>query len=74
MNFNQNKSNKCILRAPEVCKRTGLSLSWLHALMKKNLFPKNFKIVPGGRASGWYESEVDSFIESRGNGGQADGK
>ncbi len=59
----QNQSR--ILRAPEVCERTGLSLSWIHELMRQGIFPKNFKIVPGGRASGWDEAEIDAYIASR---------
>ncbi len=70
MTFYQHQPTSRILRAPEVCRRTGLSISWIHELMGKGLFPKNFKIVEGGRASGWNESEISAYIESR-TGGQS---
>jgi predicted DNA-binding transcriptional regulator AlpA len=65
-----NQPIKRILRSPEVCRKTGLSISWIHELMRKKLFPQNFKIVPGGRASGWDEAQINAYIESRVMGGQ----
>ena len=59
------KPTRRIIRAPEVCERTGLSISWIYELMSKNLMPKNFKIVPNGRACGWYSDELDSWLENR---------
>ena len=63
------KPNRRIIREPEVRSRTGFSTSWIYELMKKDLMPRNFKIAPGGRASGWYEDEIDDWINSRRDGG-----
>ena len=54
-----------IIRWPEVMDRTGLSRSHIHALQKRGLFPLQLKLVPGGRASGFAESEIDQYIQSR---------
>lgn len=52
-----------VLRWPEVQKRTGLCRSHVHTLARKGEFPKPIKL--GGRASGWMESEVSTWIEDR---------
>ena len=58
-------NNRRIMRLPEVKAKTGLSTSWIYSLMEKNLMPKNFKIIPNGRACGWYSDEIESWLESR---------
>ena len=62
----QTKPNR-ILRWPEVQARVGLSRSYTYTLQQKGLFPLPFKLVEGGRASGYLESEIDSYIENRFN-------
>jgi len=57
-----------ILRLPEVVELTKLSPSWIYAQMKAGKFPTNFKIFEGGRACGWWESEISAFLESRDTG------
>ncbi len=54
-----------ILRWPEVQARVGFSRSYIYALQAKGLFPKPIKLISGGRASGYIESEIDSYIKSR---------
>ncbi|MEY3573014.1 MAG: hypothetical protein RJA77_929, partial [Pseudomonadota bacterium] len=34
-------------------------------MIAKGIFPRPFQIVPGGRAVGWLESDVDQWIISR---------
>lgn len=66
-------ANDRVLRFPEVVERTGLCRSAIHDLVSRGLFPTPFKLVPGGRASGFLESEINDYIarrvkDSRGGG------
>jgi len=49
-----------ILRRPQVEERTGLSRSTLYLRMKSGKFPRPVNL--GGRAVGWLESKVESWI------------
>lgn len=69
MRTNISSPPRRIMRLPEVKERTGLSSAWLYELMRKGLFPENFKIVPNGRACGWWESDIEDYLASRENGG-----
>jgi len=53
------------LRKPEVLKRLGIKRETLRELIDGKHFPPGAPIVPGGRAQGWLEEEVDSYIEAR---------
>ncbi len=52
-----------ILREPEVEKRTGLSRTQRYRLQKAGQFPAPIKL--GVRASGWVESEIEDWVQSR---------
>jgi prophage regulatory protein len=54
-----------ILRKPAVRGRTGLSDSQLWRLEQRGEFPARVRLSPGGLAVGWYEDEVDDFVNSR---------
>jgi len=54
-----------LIRLPEVMQRVGLSNSYIYALQAKGQFPKPIKLIKGGRASGYIESEIDEYIERR---------
>ena len=54
-----------IIRWPEVQNRVGLSRSHIHALQQRGLFPMQIKLVRGGRASGFVESEIEDYIQER---------
>ena len=54
-----------ILRHAEVRKRLKISSAKLFDMVAKGQFPKPFLIIPGGRAVGWLESTVDSWIVER---------
>jgi prophage regulatory protein len=56
---------KRILRSKHVVGRVKLSRSEVYELVKRDRFPKPFKLVQGERASGWLESEIDEWIDSR---------
>ncbi|MBV1930489.1 MAG: AlpA family transcriptional regulator [Porticoccaceae bacterium] len=52
-----------ILRLPAVRARTGLSRSTIYARISEGRFPKPISL--GGRAVGWIEKEVDSWLEQK---------
>jgi len=52
-----------ILRLETVKSRTGLSRSTIYLRMSENAFPKQISL--GGRAIGWVESEIESWLAHR---------
>lgn len=54
-----------IIRHAEVSQKLGIGHSTLWDLVAKGVFPKPFVIVPGGRAVGWLEGDVDTWIRHR---------
>jgi prophage regulatory protein len=50
----------CILRRREVEARTGLSRSTIYLRCSQNSFPSPIRL--GGRAVGWLESEIDTWL------------
>ncbi|MDB4154955.1 AlpA family transcriptional regulator [Gammaproteobacteria bacterium] len=51
------------IRISEVKSTTGLSRSHIYDLISKGEFPRQYKL--GERASGWLESEVLMWIQSK---------
>jgi prophage regulatory protein len=56
---------KRILRFDEVADRVNLSREKIRLLEHAGLFPKRFKLTPGGHAAGYLESEIDEYIDRR---------
>ncbi|WP_156256115.1 helix-turn-helix transcriptional regulator [Sandarakinorhabdus oryzae] len=54
-----------IVRHAEVSERLQVSSAKLFDMIARGQFPKPFVIVPGGRAVGWLESDVDAWIIGR---------
>ncbi len=54
-----------ILRTPEILARYGISLPTLFRWQRLGQFPRGFKLVPGSRMVGWYESELADFEAKR---------
>lgn len=68
---NDNQINSRIVRAEEVRKRIGdLSRARFAQIVADGIFPKPFTIIPGGRAVGWLESDVDAWILARSQASQ----
>ena len=61
---NNHESNR-IIRMREVCLKTGLSQSTIQDKVRAGLFPRGFKLVLGGRATGWYEADIDKYLAER---------
>jgi prophage regulatory protein len=49
----------------ESCLKVGLGQSSLYDLINRGIFPKPFPLVPGGRAVGWLEEDIDQWILDR---------
>ena len=58
-------SGERILRMRQLSQRLQLSPSRLYALIADGKFLKPFQLVPGGRAVGWLEREVDAWLINR---------
>jgi predicted DNA-binding transcriptional regulator AlpA len=54
-----------IIRHAQVCKKLNVSSAKLFVMINKGQFPKPFIIIPGGRAVGWLEGDVDAWIIDR---------
>tara|TARA_R110001599_G_scaffold9985_5_gene49325 strand:- start:999 stop:1211 length:213 start_codon:yes stop_codon:yes gene_type:complete len=53
-----------ILRMKDLPSKVGFQPSTIHQLVAQGKFPASHKLVSGGKASGWLESTIDSWIES----------
>ena len=54
-----------ILRMQDLPDRIGFRPSTIYELIAKGKFPRPFKLMPGGRAAGWYENTIDDWIAAR---------
>ena len=59
-----------ILRHRDVTRKLNVSRAKLFAMISMGHFPKPFTLIPGGRAVGWLESDVDAWIMERYTAGQ----
>ena len=54
-----------VVRPSEARNRVGVSRAKFADMIAKGQFPKPFTIIPGGRAVGWLERDVDEWIMDR---------
>ena len=54
------RRGECILRLPEVEKRTGLRRATIYKRAAAGTFPKPVRLGPN--SSGWLESEIDGHL------------
>ena len=54
-----------VIRPSEARNRVGVSRAKFADMIAKGQFPKPFNIIPGGRAVGWLEHDVDAWIMDR---------
>lgn len=45
--------------------KVGLCPSKIYELIDQGLFPRPFQLVPGGRAVGWLEADLDEWLRER---------
>lgn len=65
MDTNASTSDR-IIKLREVITMTGLSRSSIYLLIKKGAFPAQIKLST--RSSGWFWSEINSWVMSRPRG------
>lgn len=58
-------TNIQVIRHAHVCQKLQISSAKLFDLIAKGLFPKPFSIIPGGRAVGWLEHDIDQWVLQR---------
>ena len=61
----QQQSAVQIIRHNQVCEKLQISSAKLFDMVDKKQFLQPFTIVPGGRAVGFLESDVDQWILAR---------
>lgn len=54
-----------VIRNALVRNKLAVSEAKLFDMIAKGVFPKPFPLIPGGRAVGWLESDVDQWILER---------
>ena len=54
-----------VIRHKRVCNKLQVSSAKLSDMVAKGQFLKPFSLVPGGRAVGWLEEDVDQWILER---------
>jgi prophage regulatory protein len=54
-----------VIRHNQVCLKLQISSAKLFDMVAKGLFPKPFVLIPGGRAVGWLEQDIDQWILGR---------
>ena len=52
-----------VLRLPQVIQKSGLGRDTIYRGGREGWFPKSVKLTE--RASGWFEDEIDQFLEER---------
>ena len=57
--------NVQVIRHAQVCTKLQVSSAKLFDMIARSQFPKPFRLIPGGRAVGWLEQDVDRWIIDR---------
>jgi len=60
-----------VIRHNQVCQKLQISSAKLFDMVARGHFPKPFTLIPGGRAVGWLEKDVDQWVLSRKNAQEA---
>jgi prophage regulatory protein len=59
------QNTKRILRMKDLPSKTGFQPSTIYEFISKGKFPAPFKLVPGGRAAGWFETTIDEWLAAQ---------
>lgn len=60
-----------VLRMRQLTAKVPYAPSTIYGLVAAGKFPAPFKLIPGDRAAGWLESEVDAWIAVQADKGMA---
>ena len=58
-------TQKRVIRMKDLPSKIGFQPSTIYELIAKGKFPAPFKLVPGGRAAGWFETTVDDWMAAQ---------
>lgn len=58
-----------VLRMKDLPQKTSCQPSTIYGYIAEGKFPRSFKLVEGGRASGWLESTIDQWLQERSTSG-----
>lgn len=57
--------SKRILRFKDVQKLIPFSRSYIYNLISQGRFPAQVKLIEGGRGAGWWEHEIQEYVNQR---------
>ena len=57
--------SKRILRFKDVQKLIPFSRSYIYNLISQGRFPAQIKLIEGGRGAGWWEHEIQDYVNQR---------
>ena len=57
--------SKRILRFKDVQKLIPFSRSYIYNLISQGRFPAQVKLIKGGRGAGWWEHEIQDYVNQR---------
>ena len=57
-------TQKRIVRMKDLPSKIGFQPSTIYGLIAEGKFPAPHKLVPGGRAAGWFEGTIDAWLKS----------
>jgi len=63
------RASNRVLRMRDLPNKVGFRPSTIYEMVAAGRFPRPFKLVSGGRATGWLESEIDSWLDERARSG-----
>ena len=71
MNMENTTGTTRVLRMKDLPPKVGFRPSTLYELIATGKFPAPFKLIQGGRATGWLESTIDAWVAERATQGGA---
>ena len=63
--MNQGHPTGRIIRMNELVHKIGYAKSTIYGLVKEGRFPQPFRLLPDGRAKGWFEETIDQWLQER---------
>jgi prophage regulatory protein len=58
-----------VLRLKDLIDKIGLQRSSIYVLLARGDLPAGFRLVPGGKARGWLEVDIDRWLAARSENG-----
>lgn len=65
--MNQGHKTGRIIWMNELVYKIGYAKSTIYGLVKEGRFPQPFRLLPDGRAKGWFEETIDQWLQDQAN-------